>query len=292
MDWARDRFGWPLVEHSQIVPCAPHRWHVQTMGAGPDAVLLHGAGGATQSFRSLAPLLARHFRVVMMDFPGQGFTRMGARHRCGLDPVAEDIGALLKHLDVQPSLFVGHSAGAAVALTLTEAFGEVPVVGLNPALGHFEGAAAWLFPLLARTLSVTPFAPWMIARAARSPGRVEGLLRSTGSDLDPDGVALYRRLVADEAHVDATLLMMAQWSLDALIARLGSIRAQTLFCLGEKDGAVPPRVGRDAAARMQRARVTAFSGEGHLMHETTPEAVAAAIVDFAVATGAVQLSSA
>lgn len=292
MDWAREAATWPLAEHSTFVSSKPHRWHVQMLGEGPDLVLIHGAGGATQSFRHLAPLLAERHRVVMMDLPGQGFTRLGSRNRSGLAQTSEDISRLLDGLGVRPRLYVGHSAGAAVALSLALDWAPAPVVGINPALGHFEGAAGWLFPALAKLLAMTPFVPSMFARAARSRGRVEGLLASTGSTLDPAGTALYRRLVEDPAHVNATLLMMAQWSIDALLARLGEIDVDALFLVGARDGAVPPKVARAAARRMQRARVVELQGEGHLMHETAPHLVMRHVRDFEIGSGADQPSSA
>jgi len=280
VEWARDAADWPLADFSRFVDATPHRWHVQILGEGPDAVLLHGAGGATQSFRHLAPLLAKRHRVVMMDLPGQGFTRMGTRQRCGLRPVAEDIGRLLESIDVTPRVLIGHSAGAAVALTLAETRPDVPLVGINPALGHFEGAAGWLFPMLAKALALTPLVPRFFARAARSPGRVEGLLASTGSSLDPAGTALYRRLVSDPGHVEATLLMIAQWSIDGLLERLPDITAPTLFLVGGRDGAVPPEVARRAAGQMRDAKVEEVPGEGHLLQETAPTETAFAIESF------------
>ncbi len=65
------------------------------MGTGPLVLLLHGAGASTHTWRSLAPLLAEHYTLVMPDLPGQGFSRSGNRMRLGLDAMAEDIAALL-----------------------------------------------------------------------------------------------------------------------------------------------------------------------------------------------------
>ena len=85
---------WPHRDLSRHIACKPHLWHMQEMGAGPLVLLLHGAGGATHSWRHLMPLLAADYRVVAIDLPGQGFTRLGARGRCGLDPMATDIARL------------------------------------------------------------------------------------------------------------------------------------------------------------------------------------------------------
>lgn len=270
-----------MSEHSTFIDVAPHRWHVQRFGLGPSLVLLHGAGGATQSFRELAPLLASHFDVVLMDFPGQGFTRLGTRQRSGLAHTTQDISALLTALDVTPSIIVAHSAGAAVALSLAETRSDLPVVGINPALGPFEGVAGWLFPALAKFLALNPLVPGIFARLSQSEGRVQGLLASTGSRLDPAGTALYQRLIRDRNHVDGTLLMMASWSVNALLDRLPHISAPVLFLLGTRDGAVPNRVAENAAARLPNAKVQKFQDEGHLLHETAPQGVARAIFKFA-----------
>ena len=62
------------MQYSRQVMHRPHRWHIQEAGKGPLLLLIHGAGGATHSFRSLFPLLAQTSRVVAVDLPGQGFT--------------------------------------------------------------------------------------------------------------------------------------------------------------------------------------------------------------------------
>src|SRR3954465_15975067 len=74
LSWDRDGRDWPHREASRFIEAAGLRWHVQIMGQGPAALLLHGTGASTHSFLDLAPLLARRFTVVMPDLPGHGFT--------------------------------------------------------------------------------------------------------------------------------------------------------------------------------------------------------------------------
>jgi magnesium chelatase accessory protein len=287
MDWDRQGADWPNREASRFVAARPHRWHVQEMGAGPLLLLLHGAGGATHSWRDLMPALARDYRVVALDLPGQGFSRAGNRLRLGLDGMAEDIAALLKHEGMTPAAVIGHSAGGALALRLASVLPVPPraVVGLNPALGKFRGIAGWLFPMMAKALAVNPFTAPLVARTASSGPSVRALIRSTGSELDARGLELYRRLLADPAHVDGTLAMMAQWNLDPLIAGLPRIETPTLLLTGGRDAAVPPATSATAAARMPHAVWRNDPDHGHLMHEEAPGATAAAIRDFLRAQG-------
>lgn len=266
----------------------PHLWHVQEDGAGPLLLLLHGAGGATQSWRNLFPLLvAAGFRVVAVDLPGQGFTRSGARHRAGLDPTSVDVARLVAAEGWRPAAVIGHSAGAAIALRLQQidGFAPVPVAVINPALAQFDGVAGWLFPKLAKALAVAPGVARLFSATAATPARVRRLLDVTGSHVDAEGQRLYLMLVGDRDHVDGTLTMMAQWSVDALVASLPGIRVPVLFVVADSDGSVPPRVSETAAARMPGSGIVRLPG-GHLVHEETPLPVAAAIVDFLARSGA------
>ena len=252
------------------------------MGAGPLLVLLHGAGGSCHSWRHLMPLLAADHRVVAIDLPGQGFTRRGNPGRAGLEATAEDIAALCAAQGWTPAALIGHSAGAAIALRLAQTLSEPPraVIGINAALGRFEGVAGWLFPVLAKILSVSPFVPRLFARLNGTEAAVARLLGSTGSRIEPAGLAQYRRLIGDPDHVDATLAMMAQWRLDPLLAALPALDVPCLLIAGENDRTVPPAVSRRAAERMPQGRLAALPGTGHLAHEEDADAVAALMRPF------------
>jgi magnesium chelatase accessory protein len=276
MRWPQDAQGWPMAELSRFVLHRPHRWHVQEGGTGPMLLLIHGAGGASQSWRGLMPILLQTHHVVAIDLPGQGFTQLGARQRCGLDPMAADLMALIHDQGWQPTAIIGHSAGAAVALRLAELGASGQIIGINAALGNFKGVAGWLFPALAKLLALTPFSASIFA-GTMSDTSVRNLIKGTGSVLDDAGIALYLRLASDRAHVDATLAMMAQWQLDGLLARLNRIDRQVTLIVGEKDTAVPPQTSRDVALSLPDCQIFGLPGLGHLAHEEDPIAVAAAI---------------
>jgi magnesium chelatase accessory protein len=262
----------------------PHRWHMQETGQGDTLLLLHGAGGSTHSYRSLMPLLARRHRVVAIDLPGQGFTQLGARHRSGLQSMSEDIALLCKQEALSPVAIIGHSAGGAVALELSQRLvsprGQMPaVVGINAALGTFEGFAGVLFPVFAKLLAALPFSARMFSATSASPERIQALIGSTGSNLDAEGLDLYRRLVADRDHVDGTLLMMAQWDLTPLLETLHTIHTPCLLIAGDRDGTVPPSVSEAAARRLPEATVKHIEA-GHLAQEEDPEMIAGIIEEF------------
>ena len=276
---------WPHRARSRQIYCRPHRWHVQEMGEGDTVLLLHGAGGSTHSFRDLMPLLAAQYHVVALDLPGQGFTQLGARHRSGLEPTAEDVTTLCAQEGWQPTAIVGHSAGGALALRLSGRLkspqDRAPVVvGINPALDTFKGLAGVLFPAMAKLLAAVPFTARMFAATTATPKRVQALVASTGSEISAEGRSYYQRLIGDRDHADAALLMMAQWELDGLLQDLPELPARALFIVGQNDKTVPPAVSDKAAALMPNAQTLPLPGLGHLAHEEDPGEIAAHILNF------------
>lgn len=278
---------WPLREASRIVAAKPHRWHVQVTGKGPDVLLLHGAGASAHSWAPLVPLLADTYRLIALDLPGHGWTR-SPRGRARLGDVAADIAALCKQEGWAPRLVIGHSAGGAVSLELARQGRIHPdrLVILNGALENFRGAAGWLFPMMAKMLALNPFTGLLISQGGRSVEQVRRVLSSAGTELGEDALARYARLIQRRAHVDGTLAMMAQWSLDDLNRALPGITTPTLFIHGERDGAVALRVAECAAQAMPNARLIALPGVGHIAHEEVPERVAEEILRFAATAGA------
>lgn len=273
---------WPYRSHIRRVNSPPHDWCVLDIGTGPVILLLHGAGGSGHSFRALIPYLAHRFRVIVPDLPGQGFTRTGARGRFGLDAMAQDLTRLCAAQGWQPAVVLGHSAGAAIALAMAETLPQKPqaVVGINAALGSFEGAAGVLFPLMARVLALLPLIPTVVSKLWGTPSRVDTLLASTGSRIDAAGRAQYLTLVRDPRHIEGTLGMMAQWQLDGLLARLPAQTVPVLLIASAGDRAVPPRVSERAGAGMKAAKVVVMPKLGHLAHEEAAEDVARMMLDW------------
>lgn len=279
LDWDREKATWPLSGHSRFVLCKPHHWHLQDIGAGPVVLLIHGAGGSTHCWQHLIPLLSKSHRVIALDLPGQGFTRLGAQQRCGLDPMAEDILALCRAENLHPVALIGHSAGAAIALRMAEELPMVRVIGINAALDTFQGIAGVLFPVLARTIAATPLAATVFSATASNGATVARIIEGTGSSLSPRDLACYRKLVASRSHVQATLSMMAQWRLEPLLARLPENKAKTLLIAASGDKAVPPETSQKASARMPDARFVQVAGLGHLAQEEDPETIATLILE-------------
>ncbi|KPF79551.1 alpha/beta fold hydrolase BchO [Novosphingobium sp. AAP93] len=279
LDWDSDGRDWPHREASRFVAAGSLTWHVQEMGSGPALVLLHGTGAATHSWRHLMPLLAQHNRVIAMDLPGHGFTRGRPAGGLTLPGMAAAVATLLQKLEVQPERLIGHSAGAAIALRMVrDGFAVPEVIGLNAALSPFPGFFAPLFQGLARALVLNPLVPRLFAASARTSGDTGRLLvRSTGSNIDAEGVRSYAMLLGNALHCRGALEMMAGWDLAGLQRDLPKVMAQVRLIHGAKDAAVPVGSVEQAVKLMPQATLEVLAGLGHLAHEERADLVAEAM---------------
>lgn len=285
--WRVDGADWPHRSASQFVQVGESRWHVQRFGSGPVLLLVHGTGASTHSWRAIAPLLARHFTVVAPDLPGHGFSETRTYGRLSLPGMTRSLHALLDHMNVSPVLVAGHSAGAAilVRMALDGRLRPAGIVSLNGALMPFKGLAGQIFPPMAKVLFLNPLVPRLFARSANDRGRVEKLIRGTGSAIEPEGIELYQRLFRRSGHVAGALGMMANWDLEGLVRDMPRLATPLLLVVGANDRATPAGDAKEIEALAKQARVHTLKGVGHLAHEEDAAAVADVIGDFARSVG-------
>lgn len=281
--WDRDGRDWPNREHSRFVSAGGLRWHVQIAGSGQDLLLIHGTAAATHSWRDVLPILATRYRVIAPDMPGHGFTDLPPTSRLSLPGMAQALAALLRTLEAQPVVAVGHSAGAAVALRLALDEKIVPraIVSLNGALLPLGERHAAFFTKAARMLAGLPFVPALFAWRASNRAVAERLLADTGSRLDARGVDLYARLFRHASHVSAALGMMANWDLLPLLRDLPRLKPQLVLAVAQNDRTVPPAQANRTHARLPAARIVTLPALGHLAHEENPKLVADLILEAA-----------
>lgn len=287
MHWERDGCDWPNRGASRFVTAGALNWHVQQFGRGPVALLLHGTGASTHSWRDFAPLLAGHFTIVAPDLPGHAFTDPLPAGQATLVAMSRALGALIETLGVAPAIVVGHSAGAAIAvrMSLDHLHDARAIVSLNGALLPLPGVPGVVFAPIARLLAATPLAARLFAWRARDPGAVARLVASTGSTLDAAGIALYASLVQSPGHVASVLDMMANWDLATMPSDLPKLGPPLALVVGDRDHTVPASEAERAQRLLPSARRILLPGLGHLAHEEAPEVVARVIRDVACAAG-------
>lgn len=88
--------------------------YYEVHGTGRPLILLHGGLASSEMFGPILPVLAEHHQVIAVDLQGHGRTADIDRP---IDPqlMADDIAALIAHLDLDRPDVVGYSFGGGVA---------------------------------------------------------------------------------------------------------------------------------------------------------------------------------
>ncbi|MGB5830746.1 MAG: alpha/beta fold hydrolase BchO [Thiohalocapsa sp.] len=275
--WDRDGRNWPNRDKSRFIDAGGLVWHVQIAGSGPVMLLIHGTAATTHSWGGLLPLLAQRYCIVAPDLPGHGFTSTPAPKELCLPCMATGVGALMRKLDLQPEVVVGHSAGAAILarMCLDGLIDPRLLISLSGALLPLRGFAGKWFSPAAKLMARNSFLPRFFASGAkRDPQGVQRLADGTGSRLSPSGVALYRLLISSPGHLAAALNMMANWELEPLQHELPVLRPKLLLVAFANDKTVPPDEAERVAALLPEARLRIVGGFGHLAHEESPRRIA------------------
>ncbi|HLV14850.1 MAG TPA: alpha/beta hydrolase [Xanthomarina sp.] len=93
--------------------------YFKDQGSGKPVVLLHGFLENSNMWIDLIPVISKNHRVIAIDLLGHGKTGcLGYIH--SMELMAECVEAILTHLDIKQSVFIGHSMGGYVALAYAE----------------------------------------------------------------------------------------------------------------------------------------------------------------------------
>ncbi|PYI51107.1 alpha/beta fold hydrolase [Paenibacillus flagellatus] len=93
-------------------------------GEGMPVLLLHGFCGSSSYWDAIIPLLAGHCRLIVPDLPGHGSTGVPAQPY-PIESFADDMAALLRRLNVEKAIWIGHSLGGYVTLAAAERHPDV-----------------------------------------------------------------------------------------------------------------------------------------------------------------------
>lgn len=260
------------------------RLHYVEAGRGPPLVLLHGNGSMIQDFETsgLIRLAARRHRVIVFDRPGYGYSDR-PRSTVWTDRAqAALLAAALEPLDVGPATVLGHSWGCSVAVALAR-FHPKAVGALVLASGYFypsvradvfaaSGPAVPILgdvmrytvsPLLARL--VWPLVTRKIFGPMPVPERFDGF---------PKEMA-FRPSQIRASAAEAALMIPDAY---AASGRYGDLDLPVVIIAGEEDRLVDID---DQSGRLHEdvpgSTFHRVPGVGHMVHQSAPEAVMAAI---------------
>ena len=271
-----------VVDLSEAVPPGSYtqidgqQVHFVEAGSGPPALLIHGFGASTFSFRETIPALSPRYAVAALDLPGFGYSDRAAEQRLSSTAQAEIVAQFMRQRGMEDSLVVAHSLGGAVALRMAHAHPDlvsrlVLVSTIHPNLSFMGSRRA----ILARPL--LPLLPFITGVA-----RLLGLrtMRRAVHDpafLTPAILAGYDRPARIRGSQAAVRRMFLDAADDTAID-LGQIQAPTLLLWGESDGLLPLSIGRRLLEEIPDARLEVVEEAGHLLLEERPAAANAALL--------------
>jgi pimeloyl-ACP methyl ester carboxylesterase len=149
------------------------RQHVVEIGehAGaadaPAIVLLHGAGCNLEDMRlALGERLAAHYRVILLDRPGLGWSERRGGEGSSPTYQAAMLNAVLDRLEVGRAIVVGHSWGGLLSLTFALDYPQrvAGLVAIAPPTHPWLGPKTWF-----NSVFSIPVAGWLFAHTLTLP---------------------------------------------------------------------------------------------------------------------------
>ena len=272
---------WPNRQHSSVVSIGDLNWHVQLSGKGPVVLLLHGTGSSTHSWSDLIPLLEAHAQVLVPDLPGHAFTLGAKLEDLKLDEIARSLQLLIQQLGIEaPSIVVGHSAGAPLALRFAVAASKQPklVIALNPSFIPPPAVYTSFFGPLLGPITRSSTLSSLLASFSPSLGMVDKLLDSTNTILPEARRVYYRKLFERADHVRGSMNFMAAADIQKVLAQANLYQGKLICVLGNQDAWIPAKpLEKIIRDYFPAAEILKWEG-GHIMHELEPNKVAQLIL--------------
>jgi pimeloyl-ACP methyl ester carboxylesterase len=245
----------------------------EVRGAGPPLVLLHPFPFARSIWADLVELLAGRYRVIAVDARGCGETPLGPTGYAIAD-LADDVAALLDHLEVPRAAVLGMSMGGYTALAC--------------AIRHPRQVAALV---LADTRAGADPAPMRAARdgaiarirAAGSGPYLDGSMARLLSPSAPATLVAFLRARAEDRAASLVAGIEALRDRPDRTGELDAIRCPTLVLRGADDQVTPAQDMREMAGAIAGATFIELPGAGHLAHLEAPRPFERALTPFLAA---------
>ena len=246
-------------------------------GSGPLVLLAPGMGTTRATFRHVAPeLLRAGYRVVTTDYRGLGESDTGWDEYSSA-VTAQDLAALIRHLDAGPVLLYSNSYTSASSVHLAADHPELlrgavlagPFVRTLPAPNLVAKVVASLItkPALTRMMWMS----WYPHMFPKRPADFDRMRAAVDANLrEPGRAAVFAKMCASGHHAAEAALPQAK-----------AAGVPTLVLMGSADEDFPDALaeGRFVAESLG-GRFQALEGYGHQPHEEAPELIAELVAGF------------
>jgi 3-oxoadipate enol-lactonase len=257
-----------------IVNNGAARIHWSSVGKGPPLLLLMGLGCSSAMWFRLAPLLARDFRVILMDNRGMGQTTVpyGLVHR--VPDMASDVAAVLDVAGEPSCHLAGFSMGGMIAqefaLSHPKRLRSLTLMGTNCGGAHAVLAEQSVWQLLFSKSKVSP-------EEALAQMRPHTYAAATDANLIAEDHLVRIANHPNKRDYEAQLFGLLRWT---SFYRLPLIQCPTLVMHGLEDGLIPPKNGRILADNIPHAQLVELKNASHWLPTEQPVRCALEIRNF------------
>jgi pimeloyl-ACP methyl ester carboxylesterase len=244
-------------------------------GTGLPIVFLHAFPLNRTMWVTQARLLSSQFRIITIDLRGHGESD-APLWRYTLEQSADDVRALLDHLEIQQALFVGLSMGGYILFSFYRKY-AARVKGLiladTRAQADTEEGKNGRFQLAQIAYKKGP--------SAIADNMIPKLLSPSTIQTNPDLVRQVRAMIEGNQISGIAGDLMAMAERPDSVPLLSQITCPTQIIVGELDQATPPSDAKLMVNQIPNARLTIIPNAAHLANLEQPEAFNQIVGSFA-----------
>jgi len=248
--------------------------HCNTIGTGPDLVILHGLFGDGENWRSQAQRLSSTFRVHSMDLRNHG----QSPHTSNMNyhAMAADVAETCKSLKISQTHILGHSMGGKTAMRLAldnnSLLDKLVIVDIGPRQypRHHDQIIEGLQHLQSHNLQSRGEANKLLEPFVESPAIRSFLLKNLRRT-DESGYSLRINLNTIAACYD---------EIAAGIESDTPYAGSAIFIKGENSDYLPAKDQTGVFELFPKAQLKIVEGAGHWPHSEKPDIVFKTVNDF------------
>lgn len=258
--------------------------HVVDRGSGPAIVLIHGLGGQVRNFgREMIEDLERDYRLIIVDRPGSGYSPRAASKSARLEAQAETIARLIRKLDLDRPLIVGHSLGGALALSLAlnhpdTVGGLALITPLTQAQG-LDSVPPVFKPLIVkspaarRALALTLATPMGMMKAEQAMKAIFAP-EPVPADFGTEGGGMLA-VRPDNFYASSSDLIALEGELEPMVPLYPGIEVPVAILFAKSDNVLDPMLHGDKTVRSMKDATFELADGGHMIPFTQPKIIAA-----------------
>jgi sigma-B regulation protein RsbQ len=255
--------------------------NINILGSGSRTVIMaHGFGCDQNMWRYLTPILAQDHRLILFDYTGSGksdASKFRVEKYSNLNGYAQDLIDVCRYLDLENSLFIGHSVssmiGLIASLQVPKLFDKLVMICpspcfLNVAPDYFGGFdrddLEELLAMMDKNYIGLANYLGSIVAGVDNPDEISAELSGSFCSTDP----IFAKTFARTTFLSDCRDLLPKAKNPALILQ------------SHEDALAALSIGEYVHSQMPASRLEVVSAKGHCLHMTHPEEVARLICDF------------